>query len=230
MRIAIAFCLLVLLAACHFDQTPEPEIPIDGIPCDSTQVYFQNTVLPLLVSNCATPGCHDPGTASEGIQLTTYSSIMNSLEISPFNPDAGDLMEVITETDPDKMMPPPPRARLTAAQIQLLRTWILQGAQNNGCDESAGGCDTANLSYATHIKPIIDGKCLGCHNTQSPGGGINFSTHAGVSGLALAPSGVFMGAVRRLQGFSPMPKNGPRLTDCQIDRLQAWINRGAPNN
>ncbi len=230
MRVALTFFARALFASCHFDKTPEPQIPIDGIPCDSSNVYFQNTILPLLVSSCAVPGCHDAGTAAEGIQLTSYQTIMNSLEIVPFDPNEGDLMEVITETDPDKMMPPPPRARLTAAQIQLIRRWIEQGAQNNGCDESLGNCDTANVGFAARIKPILDGKCVGCHSALSPGGGINLSTYAGVYGVATAPSGVFMGAIRREAGFSAMPKTGPRLSQCQIDLIQAWIDQGAPNN
>ncbi len=43
------------------------EPPIDTIACDPDTVYFQNTVLPLIQSTCATTGCHDAASHQHGI-------------------------------------------------------------------------------------------------------------------------------------------------------------------
>src|SRR5574342_1068498 len=46
------------------------------IPCDSNTVYFSNTILPLFISNCAKPGCHDASSHQEGLILNSYANIM----------------------------------------------------------------------------------------------------------------------------------------------------------
>ena len=77
----------------------------NGILCDPDTIYFQNTILPLFISNCAKSGCHDATTAQKDIILDSYINVMNSGEITPGNASEGDIMEVITETDPDDIMP-----------------------------------------------------------------------------------------------------------------------------
>jgi hypothetical protein len=66
-----------------------------GIPCDPDTIYFQNTILPLLQSSCGVSGCHDPGTASDGIILTSYDDIINSGVIKLNDPAGSDLYEVL---------------------------------------------------------------------------------------------------------------------------------------
>src|SRR5688572_5181621 len=78
-----------------------------GIPCDPDTAYFQNDILPLFISNCAKSGCHDAATHQEGFVFNSYSGIMGSGEIEAGDPSEGDIMEAITEDDPDKIMPPP---------------------------------------------------------------------------------------------------------------------------
>lgn len=232
MYIRLLPIFLLLFSACYVDQTPLPSDlggwPGDGTPCDSNTVYFQNTILPLLVSNCGMSGCHDAASAEEGVVLTNYNAVMNTGDIAPFNPNEGDLMEVITETNPNKLMPPPPRARLTAQQVNLIRTWINQGALNNACDEAAGGCDTLAMSFSADIGPILQGKCLGCHNGQAPAGGVNLSTYNGI--LGPATNGLLLSVGRRETGYRPMPPSGPGLSPCEIRRIAGWIQQGALNN
>ncbi|MFM7725701.1 MAG: c-type cytochrome domain-containing protein, partial [Flavobacteriales bacterium] len=81
--------------------------------CDPDSAYFENDIAPLLNTNCAKSGCHDPITHAEGIRLNTYANVMNSGIIDPGNPGNSDLIEVITDTDPDKIMPPPPANPMT---------------------------------------------------------------------------------------------------------------------
>lgn len=192
-----------------------------GIPCDPDSVYFEQQILPLLVSNCSQPGCHNAGSAQDGIVLTSYSNLMNTA-------GTNELWEVINETDPDKIMPPPPESPLTSAQISLIQTWIQQGAQNNFCDQATGPCDTLNVTYNSTVKPILQAKCVGCHSGASPSAGINLSTWAGVNSTAQA--GSLTGSINHLPSYSPMPKSGPKLPPCEIRQIEIWVSQGAPNN
>lgn len=197
-----------------------------GIPCDPDTIYFQNTILPLLQSSCGIIGCHDPGTATEGIILTSYDYIMNSDVITPGNPQNSELYEKITEDNPDKVMPPAPNAPLNAQQKDAVFKWIQQGALNNYCDES--DCDTVNVTFAGNIWPVVQGRCFGCHNGPAAQGGIHLDDYNHVA--EVANSGRLMGAIRHEEGYAPMPQNGAQLSDCNITQFQKWINDGTPNN
>lgn len=234
--IATLAVMAIVFNACQHepDEVPTPDPgdttsnnnPPPGIPCDPDTVYFVNTILPLLQSSCGVSGCHDAGSAQDGVILTDYANILATGEITPGNPSDSELYEKITETDPDKIMPPPPRSPLTADQINLIRLWILQGAKNNHCDQT--DCDTTNITFSATIFPVIQNSCLGCHSGAAPSGGIRLESHADV--VAQVNSGRLLGAIRHEQGYSPMPQNGAKLSDCDITQFEKWIENGAPNN
>ena len=199
-----------------------------GTPCDSQVVYFETQVLPILQSNCAMSGCHDEASHEEGIVLTSFTRVMQTADIRPGNASRSELYEVLVETDADKKMPPPPRQSLSAAQIGIIANWINQGAKNLRCDAGVGPCETANRSWAQHIRPVIQTYCLGCHSGTTPGAGLNFSTHAGVAGATA--NGRLYGAINHQQGFTAMPPTGTKMPECQIMQIKSWIDAGAPNN
>jgi uncharacterized membrane protein len=224
---------LLLPYSCKHD--PDPFVindPVDttgnntGTQCSPDTVYFVQQVLPIFQSSCAKSGCHDAGTAEEGIILDSYANIIATGGIKVNDPTSSKIYEAMTEDDSEDRMPPPPAAPMTSAQLTLISKWISQGAKNNSCLES--GCDTTNVKYSTHIKPLIQNSCQGCHSGASPGGGIELATYAGVK--AIADNGQFIGAISHLTGYSAMPKNGNKLSDCQIKMVNIWINQGAPEN
>jgi uncharacterized membrane protein len=227
-----AIWLLSLSSCKHQPWIPDDITPIDttgtGNPCSPDSVYFSTQILPILQSNCAMSGCHDDASAQDGVVLTSYTNVMNTADVEPFDLNGSDLYEVITENNPNKIMPPPPNALLSAAQIALIAKWINQGAQDLTCDANTGGCNTANMSFNNDIKPIINDKCAGCHSGNNPSGGIDLSTHAGVSAVAL--SGQLYGSINWQTGFSSMPQGGSKLPQCEIDKIKSWVDAGAPNN
>ncbi len=194
-------------------------------PCDEDSVYFANTILPLLTSSCAIPGCHDPATAEDGVVLNSYGNIISTGEIVPGNPGDSELFEAITETDPDKIMPPPGSGvTLTPDQIMDIFTWIQQGAPNNGCD----GCDTTAVTFSGSVWPIVNTSCTGCHSGSAPQGGVSLTNHAQVA--AAAADGSLLGSLNGTGGFTPMPYNSTPLSDCSIATIRIWIENGAPND
>jgi hypothetical protein len=99
--------------------------------CDPDSVYFQNTILPLVTSSCAYSGCHDAASRQDGIILNNYLNIIAYGEIKAGDPNESKIYDVITESRPDKIMPPPPNSPLTPEQIALISKWISQGALDN---------------------------------------------------------------------------------------------------
>jgi hypothetical protein len=190
--------------------------------CSPDTVYFQQAILPILVSNCAVPGCHDATTHQEGYVFTNYQNVMKV--VKPGRPGDSDLYEAITDNDPDDRMPRPPRAPLSQQQITAIEKWIRQGAKNNSC---TSGCDTSNVRFAATIQPILQTNCMGCHSGTSASAGINFSIYAGVK--AQIDNGKLWAAINHT-GPKPMPLGGNKLSDCNISKIGIWIRNGAPNN
>ncbi len=87
---------------------------------------------------------------------------------------------------------------------------IVGGGGNEPCD--------SNISFADNVKPIIDSRCVSCHNgNQSP----DLRTYEGVSNNAQR--------VRSQVVSRRMPLNGS-LSDDQIELIRCWIENGALNN
>lgn len=221
---------MIGLTACKHDPitpgtgNPNPNAPVvTGQGCSPDTIYFENQILPLLISNCAMSGCHDAQTRADGINLTTYAGVISGGEVRPGNPSSSDLYEKLVEDDLDKRMPPPPYPALAADKIALIRKWIEQGARNNACRDTSS-CDTLNMRFASHIQPILQANCVGCHGSTNPSAGINLSTLSGVQ--AVANNGRLVGAVSKISGYVPMPPAGNGLSSCHINQIKAWINQG----
>jgi uncharacterized membrane protein len=196
--------------------------PLPASNCSPDTVYFVNDILPIISSNCTMSGCHDNITHADGVNLTTYSNIMRY--VSKGNAGNSKLYKVVIKTNDDRM-PPAPMAPLSQAQKDKIAKWINQGAKNNNC---TGSCDTALFTYSAAIKPIMDSKCVGCHNPSSLGGNINVSTYSALKITAL--NGKLYGSIAHQPGYSPMPKNSAKLSDCEIKQIQKWISAGSLNN
>lgn len=89
-------------------------------------------------------------------------------------------------------------------------------------------CDTTNIVYNVTIRQILTSNCLECHSTDNASGGLNFETYAGIT--PVVKDGRLIGAIKHLPGYVPMPEFSAQLADCEIGKIQKWINNGAPNN
>ncbi|MBN1337822.1 MAG: hypothetical protein JXA03_00785 [Bacteroidales bacterium] len=91
-----------------------------------------------------------------------------------------------------------------------------------------GGCDTANVTYTLSIAPLMADKCNSCHGGNSPEAGLKTDNYNDLK--TLAGDGRLQGTVNHLSGYSPMPKNKPKLSDCNLAKIKTWIDNGALNN
>jgi len=96
-------------------------------------------------------------------------------------------------------------------------------------EEELYNCSVNDTRFSTTIGSILTSYgCKGCHGGAVPSGGINFETHAGVK--AMADNGKLYGAITHSPGFEPMPQGGTKMSGCDISKVKAWIDAGAPNN
>ena len=89
-------------------------------------------------------------------------------------------------------------------------------------------CDTLEVSYSNDILPVMVNNCYSCHSTSSDQTGIILEGHTNLS--AYANSGVLLGVIKHDEGYPQMPFNSDQLDNCSIEKFEAWINQGAPNN
>ncbi|HEX6914204.1 MAG TPA: c-type cytochrome [Chitinophagaceae bacterium] len=90
-------------------------------------------------------------------------------------------------------------------------------------------CDTANLKYSTDITGILATNCYACHSgSAQAGGSVKLDSYTALT--TVVNNGKLVLAITHSPGASAMPKNMPKLSDCDINRIKAWINQGAQNN
>ena len=94
---------------------------------------------------------------------------------------------------------------------------------------NGNACDTTSMTYTTNVQPIIQNYCYSCHAGTAPsGGGIVLDSYAGVKNFA-AGGGSLIDRITSTDPSVQMPRGGPKLSDCDISKIKAWVNAGTPN-
>jgi hypothetical protein len=90
-------------------------------------------------------------------------------------------------------------------------------------------CDTTNVTFSGKIVPMLADNCLSCHSNamaSTAGNNIRLENYADV----LAKAAAIKGSINHTGTYSPMPKNGGKLSPCLITRFNIWVRNGTPNN
>ncbi len=120
----------VMLGGLSGCDNKETVVPINSVAPGDTVVYAN--VQPIFAARCALDGCH--GTSPQlGLRLDSYAAIIAGSDHGPVVV-AGDTAQSelyirITYPDPLVIMPKPPNAPLSQAEIDLIRRWIEDGLQ-----------------------------------------------------------------------------------------------------
>jgi hypothetical protein len=113
----------------------------------------------------------------------------------------------------------------------VILSLLLTGCYYDKEEELYGvvNCDTSNVNYSATITGILNNYgCTGCHSGNAPSGNIGLQDFTSVKNAA--QSGKLLGAIQHNSGFSPMPKGGGKMSDCDINKIKAWIDAGLVNN
>lgn len=118
------------------------------------------------------------------------------------------------------------RFKFLFAPILFIVCFMLLSCVNNSEEYLYGeDCDTLDLTY-TRIKYIFEDNCYACHTVPQGYLGIKLNSYTDLK--AAVGTNRLVGAINHKNGYVPMPNGQPKLSDCQIDKIEAWINAGMP--
>lgn len=127
-RYCVARCFCAAIAiVCTFSGEPLPllaQAPATLPP--GQEIDFEVQVAPILEQHCL--ACHSSGIAKGGLSLATRQATLDSGHVVAGEADASYLLEVIVSQDGQPPEMPHEGQPLTEPQVQVLRTWIAQGA------------------------------------------------------------------------------------------------------
>jgi len=98
-------------------------------------------------------------------------------------------------------------------------------------DEDPETCDTTDLTYGNFAQDFLITNCstLGtCHLEANKDDLTVGSYETYLDAKVIVDRGRIKGAINHLDGISNMPKGEPQLEECDINRLSAWVDAGAP--
>jgi hypothetical protein len=89
-------------------------------------------------------------------------------------------------------------------------------------------CTGLTPTYNSEIKAILDASCAksGCHDATTKANNYDLSTYATAS--PVSQNNRFLGAIQHKSGFTAMPKDGPKLSQDNIDLLTCWVQNDSP--
>ncbi|QIF02147.1 DUF1553 domain-containing protein [Roseimicrobium sp. ORNL1] len=113
-------------------------------PAEDGIAFFESKVRPLLIDKCY--NCHSPEhKVKGGLRLDTKEGTLEGGDsgpsVVPKEPDKSLLLRAVTYEDRDLKMPP--KQKLTAEEVDIIRQWIAMGAPDPREDKVAAAAEAA---------------------------------------------------------------------------------------
>ena len=194
-----------------------------GVTLPSTaKVDYNEDVRPILSENCFY--CHGPdgNKRKAKLRLDVRADALAKKAFVPGDAEASELIKRLSSTDSDEVMPPPDSHRtITAAQKEILRRWIAEGAEYK-----------EHWAYVTPVRPALP-----ANGEKNPVDAFVVEKLA-KAGLNLSPEAPKATLLRRLSldltGLPPTPEetaafladDAPDAYGKQVDRLMASPHYG----
>jgi hypothetical protein len=86
----------------------------------------------------------------------------------------------------------------------------------------------ATSTFAVDVLPLLNKRCNSCHAGSSPSAGIVLDSYTEV--MKYVNNGSLMGSINQTSAYSPMPKNSGKMSACEIEKIQKWVDSSALNN
>jgi mono/diheme cytochrome c family protein len=182
----------------------------------------------ILKSRCF--GCHN-GKVSQGkLNLTSRDSALRGGERGPAIVPGNSKNSLVYQFASHQVQPfmPPAGDPLTPGELQILASWIDNGAQWPG----------SGSLFASSIKPLLEQRCVSCHHSGAgKSAGLDLTSreklleggdHGPVVELDNPESSPLIARLRHTSKGAGMPFNQAQLPDAMIAKVVDWLRTGAP--
>ncbi|OYW27715.1 MAG: hypothetical protein B7Z47_06440, partial [Chthoniobacter sp. 12-60-6] len=203
------------------------------------KIDFNTQIKPLLEGACT--HCHGEKEDKGDFRMHTLEDIQKGNENGP-GLTPRDLKKssiyttLLLSSDEDTAMPPKKEGALEKSQIEVIKTWIEQGAE-----WPAGVVleQTPRIKFEKHIQPILEQNCVSCHNADKAKGDWIITTKkeafsTGENAPNILPfdlkSAIYHATTLPADDDDLMPpkKSGGPLSKEDVNFLKLWIQQGAP--
>lgn len=200
---------------------------------------FQSTILPIFEANCLI--CHGTNLQKNGLDLRTYKSVLKGGDSGPVIVPGSASRSLLFEKISSGAMPLGGN-RLTAEQIERIRSWIDSGAlmKSGIATEEKLGLKTHRITHREVMMTILNVRCVVCHGRRKQEGRLDVRTRAsllkgGRSGPAMVagkPEESLL--IKRIASGDMPPLALQRayavrpVTSNELEKLRQWILDGAP--
>ncbi len=203
------------------------------------KVDFNKQIKPLLEGACT--HCHGEKEDKGDFRMHTLEDIKKGNEngpgLTPGDPKKSSIYTtLLLAQDEDTAMPPKKEGALEKSQIEIIKTWIEQGA------EWPSGVvleQSPRIKFEKHIQPILEQNCVSCHNPEKAKGDWVITTKkeafsTGENAPNITPfdlkSPIYHLTTLAADEDDLMPpkKSGGPLSKEDINYLKLWIQQGAP--
>lgn len=211
-----------------------------GALCAAEKVDFVKQVKPLLEGSCT--HCHGQKEDKGDFRMHTLEDLKKGNEngpgLTPGDPKKSAIYTtLLLDLEDDMVMPPKKEGLLEKSQIEVIKTWIEQGA-----DWPAGVVleQTPRIKFEKHIQPILEQNCVSCHDDKKSKGDWIITTkkqafESGENAPNIVPFDLKQSAIYHLTTLAadedelmPPKKSGGPLSKEDINFLKLWIEQGAP--
>ena len=115
--------------------------------------------------------------------------------------------------------------KLFLIPLLIITYFSFCGCVNNNEEALYGdNCDTLNMTYAK-VQYIFQDNCYMCHNEGYYNHDIKLDSYINIK--AAVSTNKLWPAINHTGSYL-MPKGQPKLDDCLIDKIGAWIDAGMP--
>ncbi len=88
-------------------------------------------------------------------------------------------------------------------------------------------CDVSDISFSNTISPLMEAKCVSCHNGPMGSGEVDLSNYQAIK--EQVETGALFGSIHGDEGYELMPPAG-KLPLCEIQQIKLWIDSGYPED
>ncbi|MCA9008242.1 MAG: DUF1549 domain-containing protein [Planctomycetaceae bacterium] len=118
---------------------------------------FAHEIVPILQKHCVS--CHGGREAKGSFSLNTRELLVDSGHVQVGRPDESQIIDRVLASDKHVQMPPPEKARLTAAEVSSLQRWVADGLPwDEGFSFGQEAYEPPLLPRRPTLPPAVDGR------------------------------------------------------------------------